>query len=324
MKRKRGNGDRVDPPVKRLGPRLPPRGTVRPEQLEQLSIWLKQLSISRNPGGQLWMTDTGAQFDHGNNLLLREAAAQLSKFYPTAEFPQFCLLPKELRLKIWRETWEYRNVEVLRTISEVTQTRTDDNGSVVTTSSMFRGAFNAQQLRLVHANLTKRNWSRAKDISDDDMLIYRTVNIVTNTTLGGTLPISLWVDKESRGETRKHFDSNVLGLPIPGAQALGYFNFNLDTLVFPFHSPLSVAFSRLHLGKITSVEIPELAPCVTSFSARIGPYDDSFVFVNHLVPGVCHYEEFQSVWLLLRIFYPCLREIYVTVCMKLELLVYKS
>lgn len=39
------------------------------------------------------------------------------------EFPQFSLHPLELRCRIWRETWEQRNVNIRRTFSKIAQTQ---------------------------------------------------------------------------------------------------------------------------------------------------------------------------------------------------------
>ncbi|KAI1212694.1 uncharacterized protein F4807DRAFT_346276 [Annulohypoxylon truncatum] len=237
-----------------------------------------------------------------------------------ARFPQFRMLPPELRRQIWRETWEHRNVKLARRISLVADARQE--GQRDTDLIIFA---------LHHSHVTRKHWDIREHESNDCLYSqgpYAQVapKIVTHTRSTTRPPVSLWVNRESRDETLMRFKLS-LTLPVlcpynqirdkpselSNIRTFVYFNFDLDRLVFPLHSPLSTAFSQLDLSRLRRISIPEWGPALPFFTKRIGPNDH---MPRHLLPKiddedqVVRYDEFKYVWRLLRKWFPSLREIH--------------
>ncbi|KAI2469736.1 hypothetical protein F4781DRAFT_442472 [Annulohypoxylon bovei var. microspora] len=238
-----------------------------------------------------------------NTQQLQQNSTQLSMGSDTG-FPQFRMLPSELRLKanvmaIWRETWEHRGVKLVReTVRRTPEVPGQTPAEVIQ---------NQREYRWAHVRATMQHWGIKQHESND----YLYCSLEANKMI------------QSRDETLMHFklalklphscpyNDSPSGLSI--SHTFVYFNFDLDRLVFPLHSPLSTAFSQPDLSRLTRVSIPELAPALTRFTGRIGPFEN---YAKRVLPKVddedqvVRYDEFKYVWRLLREWFPSLREIH--------------
>ncbi|KAI1379687.1 hypothetical protein F4677DRAFT_463956 [Hypoxylon crocopeplum] len=224
---------------------------------------------------------------------------------PASSFPQFSQLPPELRCKIWQETWEHRDIRPKRWIAGTVEMSTNIFDSYVGET------FEARYIRAKHVSRTRVNWTymkRAPTAQEEDAL-FMDREYVTATMAVTTPPKSLSVNRESREETLRHFE---YAFGLTGSISSIYFNFDLDTLVFPLHSPLSTAFEKCDLELLRRITIPELAPILPGFSRYTGPWDD---IIDHFLPKVdnedevVYFEEFKYTWRLLRQWFPSLRTI---------------
>ncbi|KAI1454085.1 hypothetical protein F4805DRAFT_441136 [Annulohypoxylon moriforme] len=241
----------------------------------------------------------------------QKSLAQLS-IDPCSKFPQFRRLPTELRLQIWRETWEHRDVKLARRsgLWTVWDRTVPNNLGIVH----------------VHHLATRQHWNvhqHGRDWCGYSMIPGRFVTHTRSTTRP---PTSLWVNRESRGETLRHFE---LAFALPdrcpytgiqdqsskhfGSHTFAYFNFDLDKLVFPLHRQLADAFSQLDLSRLRRVSIPELAPALPRFTHHGFPLNPPLPRILPKVDDedqVVRYDEFKYVWRLLRKWFPSLREIH--------------
>ncbi|KAL7621321.1 hypothetical protein AAE478_008642 [Parahypoxylon ruwenzoriense] len=217
---------------------------------------------------------------------------------PVSPFPQFRKLPTEIRLKIWRGTWEHRNVGFTRRIMGFRQKQ-------ATGFFLNDGDFDFARIMRTHqVYMTRQEWTDQE--MPPDTMPYQ---LVTYTRGMSKLPVSLWVNQESRSETLEHFK---IAFAMPGGRSNVYFHFGLDILKFPLHSPLSTAFPVPDLRLLTRLCIPELVPAVPSFAETTGEWDEE---VDRILPRIddeddaVPYHEFKYVWRLLRRWFPSLREI---------------
>ncbi|KAI1392308.1 uncharacterized protein F4822DRAFT_124280 [Hypoxylon trugodes] len=226
-------------------------------------------------------------------------------------FPQFRKLPAELRLKIWRESWEPRDVVALRHLDGMN----GPSNKHLEPSGMLRGG---DALFRQHLSATLRTWgvSRGAQLSAGPLDLFMLNNFETSTWSTSKPPMSLWVNKESREETLTHYEL-ALALPdgeslVPGGHSKLYFNFNLDALVYPLHRSLSLAFSQYDLSRVIRISVPELVPALPIFAKWNGPQgknrsrtlpkvDDEDVAIWH--------PDFRFAWRALRQWFPSLREI---------------
>ncbi|KAI0010906.1 hypothetical protein F4779DRAFT_638262 [Xylariaceae sp. FL0662B] len=226
-------------------------------------------------------------------------------------FPQFSRFPPEIRRMIWQHTWEHRLVSFTRRIIGTLDNQTNfmyfNDGNIT----------GARQMRQKHVRNTQLAW-RFSQLGSQlpwNLQSHMAFNIVTRTCLSRFCnpPVSLWVNGESRDETLRHFQP-ALGCAL--GQSTMYFNFNLDILDFPLHSPLSTAFSMGDLSRLRRLSIPELVPTLPSFKMLTGRWDDTPIYSLRKTYGEIdesiYYAEFRKAWRLLRRSFPELREIYLT------------
>ncbi|KAI0138058.1 hypothetical protein F4776DRAFT_670714 [Hypoxylon sp. NC0597] len=243
---------------------------------------------------------------------------------PEVQFHQFARLPMEIRLKIWRETWEHREVEIERK-SLGTRVPWVHAGRVITT---YRGPAEISTLRFKHIVATRRVWGIGRrDHESFFQGMSMQDDFFTYTQTSCKRPVSLWVNRESRLETLKYFEyalalpdgfpnMGITGEPLtpehlPGGLTSVFFNFDLDVLAFPLHSPLSTAFSRSDLSRVRRVSFPELVPVLPEFTVFTGRFDPRvrFRIVKSDDERPANYPEFENVWQMIRRFFPALREI---------------
>ncbi|KAI1501874.1 hypothetical protein F5X99DRAFT_428132 [Biscogniauxia marginata] len=213
-------------------------------------------------------------------------------------FHQFSRFPPEIRRLIWRHTWDHRTVMISRRIlgtCDNTAKEIKFNDGTVDDARTIRDDHHFRNLSL---------W----DPKGSSPGPYQGQYIITYTKSNCTPPISLWVCWESRHETMEHFG---LALRLPGGVSSICFNFDLDILYWTLHSPLSAAFSRKDMSKLTRVSIPELAPAVPSFVELIPLWNPEPDRMKRQSEEDKRYkfEEFKYVWRLLRRWFPALREI---------------
>ncbi|XXH05900.1 hypothetical protein Hte_012342 [Hypoxylon texense] len=242
---------------------------------------------------------------------LSRQVAKLS-ISPPPLFPKFPQLPPELRLQIWRETWEPREVGMRRTLMGIRDTATGDDDISITNFATERD----RVIRLKHVNIAKHHWGvppYSEDKSDEFMHMdhqYRTVTVASVPP-----PVTHRVNRESRYETLLHYQfSWALTRGIVTSQTGQtniIFNFNLDRLMYPLHCPLSTSFWMADLRRLQRLTIPELTPVLPDFYSQYGPWsDDEIPFPDTFDhKEMVFHPEFELVWHLLRKFFPALREI---------------
>ncbi|KAI1091988.1 hypothetical protein F5B19DRAFT_242376 [Rostrohypoxylon terebratum] len=280
---------------------------------------LKKLSIS----GPLVLHESNRDVDNGKESIFNIPKSQqdLAPEYVAPDtFPQFRMLPPELRLKVWRETWKHRKVRLTR-ITLVNKHASHPGGWI---DGLVDLEAAVDRTRHMHATLQHWGFPGFEDSECKYSLLPRV--LVSRTRSTTRPPISLWVNRESRSETLMHFQIALASTghcpcdrvhgDSPGAFTIcsfAYFNFNLDILVFPFHDPLSTAFSQHDLSRLTRLSVPELAPALPRFTDGIG--QAAYLKPFSLPPlrnedEVVRYPEFKNVWRYLRKWFPSLREIH--------------
>lgn len=170
----------------------------------------------------------------------------------SSPFPK---LPKEIRLKIWRSTWEPRVVNIIRKSKErkVQCDTNADNGSdeVVhnkleiprqdapdTASNTDSDSTDREELETRHYCAVMLDWGEeALTVEEDDLEYSARLKDVkpmdryllnTTTFSWATTPTSLWVNHEAREETLRHFE---LCWGLDGGESRVWFNFDLDVLL---------------------------------------------------------------------------------------------
>ncbi|XDG07665.1 hypothetical protein ABKA04_007280 [Annulohypoxylon sp. FPYF3050] len=235
-------------------------------------------------------------------------------------FPQFRMLPPELRLQIWRETWKHRKVKLTRTT--LVNRFVQRPFGWIETLDFLEAAVD----RTFHTHAALQHWGFPGFESRECLYSTLPRALLTYTRSTTRPPISLWVNRESRYETLMHFEialastghclCNRIHEISPGPTTIRsyvFFNFGLDILVFPFHVPLSTAFPQHDLSRLRRLSIPELAPALPRFTNGIGRYAYLQPFPLPQLPNEdkeVHYQEFKNVWRYLRKWFPSLREIH--------------
>ncbi|OTB03951.1 hypothetical protein M426DRAFT_262645 [Hypoxylon sp. CI-4A] len=228
-------------------------------------------------------------------------------------FTLFSKLPPELRRKIWRETWEERDVDIHRKPKGISNPDRQ--------MALINKPCNASLLRQWHKTHTNNFWNQETPGPTTSRLQF---NTETSTNRTNRPPMSLWVNKESRHETLLHFE-NSFHMPhyypfmnpiyhCLAGHSFVFFNFDLDTLVYPIHSPLSTSFSQQCLSKVVRIVIPESWPNVRCFGAiingpqRVNILNRALQAAGNRDKKACH-KEFNTAWRFLRRWFPSLREI---------------
>ncbi|KAI0885949.1 uncharacterized protein GGS22DRAFT_159420 [Annulohypoxylon maeteangense] len=233
--------------------------------------------------------------------------------YSGAGFPQFSRLPPELRFQIWRETWEHRDVNLTRGVGVFRLGEPYDD----------RREIDLYCYHLAHIRANQQHWDIQEHESHDCRYLRLPTKFVVTTRSTTRPPLSLWVNRESRRETLRHFElalmlpdrcpTHTVPCKHPGSRTFVFFNFDIDRLVFPLHHPLQTAFTQLDLSRLRRISIPELAPALPKFARHNSLLERPAPHILPEVDGedeaVC-YGEFKYVWRLLRQWFPSLREIH--------------
>ncbi|KAI0018842.1 hypothetical protein F4780DRAFT_495379 [Xylariomycetidae sp. FL0641] len=228
------------------------------------------------------------------------------------KFHQFALLPSELRLMIWRQTWECRNVTPQRNITGYSDPQ---DGSIVLNDDYAENSGIHSDVDYMVALRKKQQRSMQShwmDGGSQNVAHFTSRYLVTKThCLKSDAPVTLRINRESRYETLRHYQ---IALKLPGGASTVYFNFDLDVLNFSHHGPLSLAFSKPDMSRIRKLCIPELAPMLPMFAAKVNdefdsPFPSGFLKRLGEPAEPVYFDEFKDVWKLLRRWFPALREI---------------
>lgn len=120
---------------------------------------------------------------------------------------------------------------------------------------------------------------------------------VTRTWSRTQLPVSLFVNFESRSETLRHFG---VSWSLYGGFSHVYFNFDLDVLRLPLHGSLSLNFEKIDLERLRRISIPESVPPFSHFINGPAPSNENRVHdIRSLVPkaegSTAVYAEFEHI-----------------------------
>ena len=157
-------------------------------------------------------------------------------------------LPAEIRLAIWRATWQYRRVCITRSIV----------GERPSMALLQRYAEDLSEQVQREALSTLEGGGLVIEAAPQG---YKLVKTITSTT--AKLPVTLFINSEARTETLKHYQ---LAFALWGNESHVYFNFSLDNLEVTSHVNLSLVAPPSQLAKLKSVTIPAGYP---DDSARI-------------------------------------------------------
>ncbi|KAI1881842.1 hypothetical protein JX265_000668 [Neoarthrinium moseri] len=134
-------------------------------------------------------------------------------------FTIFSFLPTELQLKIWRETWEERVVTISRKYH-------GPNVSVTADAT-------EEQLKGRHSRAIREQ----EPFADGDKLL-----INTTTRSRATLPVTLWVSRQSRLETLRHYE---LCMGLPGGSVQPRDLARVQKLAIPERCPYTSDFAQV-------------------------------------------------------------------------------
>src|SRR3569833_2083553 len=153
-----------------------------------------------------------------------------------ATFFYFSQLPVELRLQVYRASWESRNVFLSRrVVCDAEQL----NVTMMMAEIHSVAAFYLRHARVAPgAKQTVRDMAAgrfAKLLRDEEFRSEVVRAIPTLTTSRAAPPTTLFVSRESRRETLRHYR---LAFDLPGGTTQVYFNFDLDRLCFNRHVDL--------------------------------------------------------------------------------------
>lgn len=154
----------------------------------------------------------------------------------------FQSLPIELRLNIWKLVWSPRRVPIRRAIvGERPHTQV-----LMKYASDFSTKLLQDSLRVTGEDSeTQENHSCMSEAA------YKQIKSVTTTT--AELPVTLFINRESRTETRFHYK---LAFALLGNESRVYFNFDLDHLVVGSEVSLVHVAPPSELRLLQTVTIP--------------------------------------------------------------------
>ncbi|POS81214.1 hypothetical protein DHEL01_v200368 [Diaporthe helianthi] len=135
----------------------------------------------------------------------------------------FNTLPAEVRVKIYKMTWEPRRVRLAR--------------SWLAGQDDLLGCEARARTSDVHVY----------ELFDEDQ-------VTTVTTSRAQLPVTLWVNSESRHETLRHYEI-AFACPRNGSSKI-YFNFAIDELEMLCHSALRQIMSKEDLARVRELIVP--------------------------------------------------------------------
>lgn len=164
----------------------------------------------------------GAQDGTGSAVVEQKEVTEPGDGDEHREPTNFSAIPAELRLAIYKRTWEPRRVPIYR---EWVSPRS------------FK-------------ELRRRSRRQVKQVDD----YFGDTDITTVTTSSAQLPVTLWINAESRDETLRHYQISFARSR--NGRSHVYFNFDIDELEIPRHcSPLQ-AIGREELAKIRFLGMP--------------------------------------------------------------------
>ncbi|KAI7785816.1 hypothetical protein LA080_005933 [Diaporthe eres] len=135
----------------------------------------------------------------------------------------FKTLPAELRIKIYAMTWEPRRVVLTRSWLEGTEDLVEYEFYARTEQQNVYDFFN-----------------------EDD--------VTTVSTSTAPLPVTLWINEESRHETLRYYEI-AFACPRNGSSEI-YFNFQIDELEIRRHGSLKSIISREELARVKALIVP--------------------------------------------------------------------
>lgn len=150
-------------------------------------------------------------------------ATDLSRRDGATEKATFSNLPAELRFKIYEMTWEPRRV--------------------VLTRYWVDGPDDLMEYEF-HARTEQQN---VYDFFNED-------DVTTVSTSTAPLPVTLWISKDSRDETLRHYEI-AFACPKNGSSEI-YFNFRIDELEIRRHGSLKSIISREELSRVKALIVP--------------------------------------------------------------------
>lgn len=163
----------------------------------------------------------------------------------------FSAIPAELRLAVYKLTWEPRRVPIHR-------------------EWISPRPFKKLERR------ARRHLKQVDNYFDD-------TDITTVTTSSAALPVTLWVNAESREETLKHYQLSFARSR--NGRSHVYFNFDLDELEIPRHCSLLEAIGRDELARVKWLSVPASDiqyPAFLESSTMV----EMFSRISHDDPGI--------------------------------------
>ncbi|KAH8757629.1 hypothetical protein F5883DRAFT_683635 [Diaporthe sp. PMI_573] len=135
----------------------------------------------------------------------------------------FTTLPAELRVKIYKMTWEPRRVTLVR--------------------SWLAGQDDLREYQF----RARTSDAYIYEFFDEDQ-------VTTTTTSTAQLPVTFWINKESRYETLRHYEI-AFACPKNGNSTV-YFNFAIDELEIRGHGALKSIITAEDLAKVKALIVP--------------------------------------------------------------------
>jgi hypothetical protein len=135
----------------------------------------------------------------------------------------FTTLPAELRVKIYKMTWEPRRVTLVR--------------------SWLAGQDDLREYQF----RARTSDAYIYEFFDEDQ-------VTTTTTSTAQLPVTFWINKESRYETLRHYEI-AFACPKNGNSTV-YFNFAIDELEIRGHGALKSIITADDLAKVKALIVP--------------------------------------------------------------------
>ncbi|KAJ9155697.1 hypothetical protein NKR23_g2060 [Pleurostoma richardsiae] len=209
---------------------------------------------------------------------------------PAATFPRFPRMPREVRCMVWQHSWLPRFVSITRqdvtglvedfqgeldarryqalaqlrewgsqfyvdSLDGISCGNPGDERSEYAMSGDEKSDDGMGDVKMVGVEMSSVEHQRSP--SDDHHLVIKTI-----TRSNVNPPASAWVNKESRGFTRRHYE---LCLGLDGGESRVYFNFDLDSLVLTDCTSPYILFQHGDLERLQRAAIAS-----TTLNPRIG------------------------------------------------------